>query len=243
MHRHRFDTLLGALILLLVSAPLVQAFLPGRHPYFARIAVAVCFSAMMIAAVFAVSERRRNVTVSLSLALPAVLLSALGVVLKWNGIVIAYHLFGMCFLGYTAAVILAFLFQEQRITLNMIFASLCVYLLLGVLWAQVYSLLAFLEPESFVFGLARDESIRSMRFGGERSVFPLYFSLVTMTTLGYGDIVPASSAARMFAAVQAVTGQLYLAVLVARLVGLHISQAAVRKNGNGDPSGKDGLST
>jgi voltage-gated potassium channel Kch len=57
------------------------------------------------------------------------------------------------------------------------------------------------------------------------SIYPIYFSLVTLTTLGYGDIVPTAAAARMLAAVEAVVGQLYLAVLVARLVGLHIAQA------------------
>ncbi len=64
-----------------------------------------------------------------------------------------------------------------------------------------------------------------MRFGGKQSIYPVYFSFVTLTTLGYGDIVPTSATARMLAAAEAVTGQLYLAVLVARLVGLHISQS------------------
>ena len=64
-----------------------------------------------------------------------------------------------------------------------------------------------------------------MRFGGGQSIFPIYYSFVTLTTLGYGDIVPTSAIARMFSAIEAVTGQLYLAVLVAQLVGLHISQS------------------
>ena len=68
-----------------------------------------------------------------------------------------------------------------------------------------------------------------MRFGGEHSVNPLYYSFVTLTTLGYGDISPASSMARMLAAIEAVVGQVYLTVLVARLVGLHIAQATNEK--------------
>ena len=230
MHRHRFDTLLGALILLLLSAPVVRLLTPGWHPYLGRFTVAVCFTLMLLSAVYAIGQRRRTVFAALSLAVPAILLSMLNVLLNWQGIVIAYHLLGILFLGYTVVVILVFLSREQRVTFNMIFASLCVYLLLGVLWAEVYSLLEVLEPKSFVFVYAEEPSGRSMRFGGERTVFPLYFSLVTMTTLGYGDIVPMSSAARMFAAVQAVTGQLYLTVLVARLVGLHISQGSKRRN-------------
>ncbi|MHC4180788.1 MAG: ion channel, partial [Planctomycetota bacterium] len=203
MHRHRFDTLLGALVLLLLSAPVVRLFLSARHPYFARITVAVCFSLMLISAVFAISERRRTVVVALSLAVPAILLGGLNVMLNWRGVEIAYHLLGVSFLGYTVVVILGFLFREQRVTFNMIFASMCVYLLLGVLWAEVYSLLEILEPKSFKFAYAEEANEQGMQFGGEKSVFPLYYSLVTMTTLGYGDIVPTSSASRMFAAVQA----------------------------------------
>jgi len=226
MHRHRFDILLGALVLLLLSAPVVRVFVQIRHPQLARVTVAACFSLMLISAVFAISQRRRTAIVAISLAVPVVLLSAVRLLIEQQGIIIVYHLLGISFLGYTVVVILVFLFRAQRVTFNMIFASMCVYLLLGVIWAEVYSLLEVLEPgESFKFNLAEDASSQSMQFGGEQSIFPLYYSLVTMTTLGYGDIVPTSPSARMFAAVQALMGQLYLAVLVARLVGMHISQA------------------
>jgi len=64
-----------------------------------------------------------------------------------------------------------------------------------------------------------------MRFGSEKSVTPLYFSYTTMTTLGYGDLVPHAPIARMLTSIQAVTGQIYLAVLVARLVGMQIAES------------------
>lgn len=238
MHRHRFDLLLFTLILLLLSAPVVRALLPLSHPQLARITVNACFAVMLLSAVFAISEGRRTVIAASSLAVPVVLLSGMTLLTDQKAIFVAYHLLGILFLGYTIVVILAFLFREQRVTLNIICASLCVYLLLGVLWSIVYSLLDVLEPQSFIFAFAEDDSGPRMRFGAEQSIFPLYYSLVTMTTLGYGDIVPASSSARMFAAVQALMGQLYLAVLVARLVGLHISQAAGGNHQGGDPSGK-----
>lgn len=66
-----------------------------------------------------------------------------------------------------------------------------------------------------------------MRLGAESAGIELYYSLVTMTTLGYGDIVPSSPAARSVATLQAVVGQLYLAVIVARLVGLHVAEAEI----------------
>ena len=61
-----------------------------------------------------------------------------------------------------------------------------------------------------------------MRFGAERSITALYYSFVTLTTLGYGDITPVSASARMLSVVEAIIGQLYIAVLVARMVGLNI---------------------
>jgi hypothetical protein len=70
-----------------------------------------------------------------------------------------------------------------------------------------------------------------MRFGGEQSLYPIYFSLVTMTTLGYGDITPDSDTSRMLASMEAVIGQIYLAVLVARLVGLQIAQSSADRLG------------
>ena len=69
-----------------------------------------------------------------------------------------------------------------------------------------------------------------MRLRAAEAVLPLYYSFITLTTLGYGDVVPVSAAARMFAAIEAVMGQLYLAVLVARLVGLHISHATMERS-------------
>ena len=129
------------------------------------------------------------------------------------------------FLGFAVVISLRFLFTAERVTGSTIWASLCVYLLPGVLWASAYSVLDILHPGSFTFTLGESGGAGAMRLGGEQSIFPLYFSFVTITTTGYGDIIPTSAEARMLAVLESVTGQLYLAVLVARLVGLHISQS------------------
>jgi voltage-gated potassium channel len=226
MRRHRFDLLLGALVLLMVSAPVVHLLGPQSSPVLTRIAVTVVFTLVLLSAVFAVCQTRRSVALGLWLVVPAVLLHELRLHIEWDGLVALAHLLSVCFLGYTIVVMLRFLFAPQPVTLNMIYASLCVYLLLGVLWANVYSLMGVIEPNSFAFALDVGRGAERMRFGAGYSVYPIYYSFVTLSTLGYGDIVPASSAARMFAATEAITGQLYLAVLVARLVGLHISQTS-----------------
>ena len=100
----------------------------------------------------------------------------------------------------------------------MIVASLCAYLLLAVWFTNAYSLINIVDPSSF-----RVLSEPSNSFGDTADGLALYYSIVTLTTLGYGDIVPTNSFARMLAAVEAIVGQIYLVVLVARLVGMHIT--------------------
>ena len=92
---------------------------------------------------------------------------------------------------------------------------MCVYLLLGVIWAMVYTILDVISPGSFHGILRLDEP-------GWDSAW-LYFSFVTMTTLGYGDLLPISATARALAYMQAVVGQFYIAILVAGLVSAYIS--------------------
>lgn len=104
---------------------------------------------------------------------------------------------------------------ENVISANRLVGAICVYLLLGVIWAVAYSALDLLAPGSFrefsqVEGLAWDSEW-------------LYFSFVTMTTLGYGDITPVSATAKALAYIQAVFGQFYVAILVAGLVSAYIS--------------------
>ena len=107
---------------------------------------------------------------------------------------------------------------------------------------MAYSLLATCQRGAFHYSLAsisrnaedsnaedsNFEGSNPMRLGSEPAGLEFYYSFVTMTTLGYGDIVPVSSAARGLATLQAVVGQLYLAVLVARLVGLYVAESASR---------------
>ena len=93
---------------------------------------------------------------------------------------------------------------------NRLIGAVCVYLLLGVIWAVAYTMLEMISPGSF-------GGFTPLQGRGWDSEW-LYFSFVTMTTLGYGDILPVSATARALAYMQAVFGQLYVAILVAGLV-------------------------
>lgn len=117
-------------------------------------------------------------------------------------------------------VILALIFQSQRVTIDTIFAALMNYMLIAFLYAQFYQFLLILDPRSF--------KLPASLFPDAFRIFHidlLYFSMVTITTVGFGDIVAQTGVARMTAAVEAMIGPFYIAILVAWLVGMFISQS------------------
>ena len=105
--------------------------------------------------------------------------------------------------------------------------SISVYLLLGLTWGLLYIVLYYLQPQAFSFGSAPTPISGQL---AEQRVIPvlIYFSLTTLATIGYGDITPVTLQARYAAVAEGITGQFYLAILVARLVGMQMSQSANR---------------
>lgn len=120
------------------------------------------------------------------------------------------------FLAYTAAIMLSYFFKQKEITADVIIGGICVYFLIGLMWAYIFIALEMVHPGSF--HIAKDAVANEAEF--------TYFSFVTLTTLGYGDTTPLSTPARNFVLIEAVMGQLYIAILIARLVGIHIAQAS-----------------
>lgn len=116
--------------------------------------------------------------------------------------------------------LLNYVVRAPRVSHNTVLAAICVYILLGVLWGFAYLLLYERNPAAFELGAAP---------GGGRvdsvEVQLRYFSMMTLTTVGYGDIVPRSPEARAFAALEALIAQIYLAAIVARLVGIQVAHA------------------
>jgi hypothetical protein len=122
-------------------------------------------------------------------------------------------------LAVLAAGMLAFVRRERRLSVDSIFATVAAYLLLALLFAQVYLCLITWEPNSFTLPIAAAARSASLLESDMT-----YFSLVTLATVGYGDVLPATHTARMLAMFQAVTGQFYVAVVVALFVGMYSSQ-------------------
>jgi hypothetical protein len=109
------------------------------------------------------------------------------------------------------------LIRVKKIDQQVIYGTLCLYLILGLLWGTLYSLLYVVDPESFSGPLLETS------MGSLLTTFN-YFSMVTLTTLGYGDITPETHAAGALCQIEAITGQFFIAVLVAWLVGNFIAE-------------------
>jgi len=170
---------------------------------------------VFLSAVYAIRQKKSVFIIALLLVLLAEILALLSYLKDVPSLDMLSNILGGLLLAYTAAIILFHLFREDRITGDMIMGAICAYFLMGLVWAFVYSTLEFFQPGSF-----------QMPQGTVNQATFAYYSYVTLTTLGYGEITPISAPARSFAILEAMIGQLYLAVLIARLVGIHITQSS-----------------
>jgi hypothetical protein len=223
--RHRFTVLLATLLALMLVAPAVLEAVEAVAPAAGAVVYLVLFACVLLAAILAVSGRRGVMEFAISLAIPILLLD-LAALFLWPGeLPLLRHGTRVIFISFVIVVLLRHLFQQHRITFDTISASLCAFLLLGAFWANVFSILETAAPGSFV-DTVRPASLGTRATSEEaRSARMLYFSFVTLSTIGYGDIVPGTMLARMCAVTEAMMGQGYLLVMVSRLVAIQVSQS------------------
>jgi hypothetical protein len=207
----RFQFLFIALLLMLtVPVALDDALVEALVP--------LLFTVLALAAVSTVAEKRSSVIVGAVLVIPALLLYWLS-----DGslqLQMLAELLFILFLIYVTHGLVRHSLRAKWITGEILFAVACVYLLLALIWALGFGMAESLTPGALAFpegvvGAGEDPSGRGLY---------MYFSFVTLTTLGYGDIAPASDAARIMAMLEATLGQLFLVIVVARLVGMHTAQ-------------------
>jgi hypothetical protein len=131
--------------------------------------------------------------------------------------VVALSLVPLC--AGLAAGMLVFVFRERRLTVDGIFATVAAYLVIALLFAQVYVLMLTWNPDSFALPIPAEQ-----RSPHQLQSDMTYFSLITLATVGYGDILPRSETARTMATIEAVVGQFYVAVIVAVFVGMYATR-------------------
>jgi voltage-gated potassium channel len=125
---------------------------------------------------------------------------------------------GLLFIGFVVVQLLRFIVYAPRVDSEVLYAAIAGYLLSAFAWSLAYALLDRLDPNSFVFTLGLKSGQSMNGFTG------LYFSFITLSTVGYGDIIPVSKVARMLAMVEAIFGMFYVSLLIARLVALYSSK-------------------
>lgn len=130
----------------------------------------------------------------------------------------------VCLISYAIFVLIAIgsmshsVFVTDKVDTDRIVGSICIYLLIGMFFAFVFTAIDLINPASFNFGTTGEPELQTFREY-------LYFSYTTLTTLGYGDMTPQQPLARLLTSFEAMIGPIYLAIMVARLVGMHISQS------------------
>ncbi|MEW4563071.1 potassium channel family protein [Bremerella sp. JC770] len=205
----RFSLLLASLIVAVVLAPLLESTRLGDLIQLS------CLTLVFASAVIINWQHRTKLSLFAAAAIVSLALHWWSFFFPNDQVSVLRYVVSFFFLGFTAALLLKSIVRRDEVTPNAILGSICVYLLLGLMWALGYSALFFIEASPFDLPpTATGDALH----GHPSFATLIYFSFVTMSTLGYGDITPQTDLARTLAWTQSVTGQFYLAVLVARLV-------------------------
>ena len=208
---HRFSAveLLVALALLFFFFPFVEEVKGGD------IIVSILLSLVLLSAVLAVADRKAVFFIALLLAIPAI---AGRWISHFRPDLVPPPVFlvaGLALIAFVVANLLRFVLRAPAVNTEVLCASISAYLMLGLLWTVAYWLVAQMNPNAFVFNPAGGTKQTMAGFDA------FYFSFITLSTVGYGDITPVSKIARWLAAAEAMTGLLYVTVLIARLVSLY----------------------
>jgi len=207
---------LVVLALFIVAVPFIE-FLPGGE-----LINSLLLTLVLISGVMAIGTRRGTLVLAMLVVIP-------GLAARWinyyrpEAMPPSVHLaFGILFLAIVAVQFLQFLLRAPRVTAQVLQAGISTYLVFGLLWMLAYMLVGWLIPGAF--GFSGDPGA-GQRMDASNA---LYYSFVTLTTMGYGDILPVSRVARMLAILESTTGVLYMSVLIARLVGLYSTVTPIR---------------
>jgi len=218
MNRNNFSYLLVALLIFIIGLPVTYDLDLMSERVF-RV-LSIC--SVLAIGIWSLRGTGRLFTVGMFVAIIGIITNLLSVALDENALLIASQSILFVFLLLAMFNVLRQVAIGNDITPNRIVGAICVYLMLGVMWSIAYSALEFLQPGSFNGLTDLDTHALDADW--------IYFSFVTITTLGYGDILPVSQAARSLSLSEAIVGQFYIAVLVAGLVSAYMTT----KSGSND---------
>ena len=215
----RFSLLLLALICNILFAPLIADLNLGATT--SSISIQLAFTFLLIILVFVVGHNKNLILLYVTIAFSALIFSWIHITNPSHQIAILSHLFSFTALTVAITLVIKESMLSEDVTMDTIAGSLCAYLLLGFAFASIYALIDIVAPTSFISSIQGKEGLINL---ASSDLDRIYFSFVTLLTIGYGDIVPASPPAKLTTIIEGFIGQVYLVVMIARLVGMHVSQ-------------------
>jgi hypothetical protein len=184
----------------------------------------VLMSAILLTGVIAASGSRRVLAVSLAAGGLAVAANWAAELSGTGPLRVVSLALSALFMLYVVAQVFRQVRRRSRVDFDTLIGGICIYLLLVILFSQLHTLVDVLSPGAYLSGGAPLVQWTEATNHDDIVAGFIYFSLTTITTLGYGDILPEITSARMLAGAEAILGQLYLALFIGRLVGLYTAQ-------------------
>jgi voltage-gated potassium channel len=207
-----FIYLLSGLLLALLTGPVFLEFTDHPGSFITNITL----SATLILGIWSLTDSHKLFMIGMGLVIMEITLTAISLLRPSLIFDTLTLLVALAFCSMSLAIALRHVLFGQRIDLNRMIGGICVYLLLGISISILNMLVHRFIPGSFN-GMSASATETS-------SISLIYYSFVTMTTLGYGDITPEGPLARVIAYLAAIAGQFYIAILVGTLVGMYLSQ-------------------
>jgi len=213
-------TILLGLLLAFILVPPFFVNAAGRN----GLVIPTLLTAVLLVTLKIFTHGRTQFLIGLALAIPSLIGRWAILFTARPTLLIIFSLAWVLFLGFAVGFILHAVLTARRITYDTISAAICGYLLYGLMCSFIFALIEMFYPGSFY---SADSSMKLHVHPGqvhEELIQFIYFSLVTLASVGYGDIIPVTPPARAVAAIEGISGQFYIAVLIARLVSLHSSR-------------------
>ena len=218
IQRWRFSFLLAALVLNILLVPLIADIGADDSKPIGSILIQLAFTLLLVILVFTVGHNKKLVGAYALFAFAALIFTWVNL---GSNITLYRNLFSFAALSIAMILVMVEVFSDDCVTMDTISGALCAYLLLGLTFASIYAFIDIVQPNSFISTVhARPITLATEAAGLDR----IYFSFITLLTVGYGDIAPFSHAAKLFTIIEGFLGQVYLVVMIARLVGMHVSQ-------------------
>ncbi len=216
--RNRFLYFLISITLLIIIAPLLKANI------FGQIVLSILIVFVLISSINSISKDMKYFLISCLLGGPWIVVSIATTLSGRLQPGFYEALFGSVFFVYVTVITLSYVLKDQRVTADTLYGAICVYILLGITWSFFCVVVEAVFPGAFSF--VPENHVNNFL---DWSDF-IYYSFVTLTTLGYGDITPITQTSRNLAFLEAVCGQVYLAIIVARLVAMYISHSYEKRS-------------